>query len=72
MEMFTSFKKVMADPEITTAGNNVFIYSFKFLPIDRFFCLYCFLQRIIFFLCFFIFPLINQNLTCKKSDCCKT
>lgn len=25
MEMFTSFKKVMADPEITTAGKSVFL-----------------------------------------------
>lgn len=25
MEMFTIFKKVMADPEITTAGKSVFL-----------------------------------------------
>lgn len=25
MEMFTSFQKVMADPDITTAGKSVFL-----------------------------------------------
>ena len=29
MEMFTSFKKVMADPQITTAGKSVFLKFIK-------------------------------------------